>query len=69
MVGILYQFIFDWRYLYLCVVFPGLVTISYYWAFPGFIPYVILYRYYLESLHWLITHKKSDEVHKSVMNF
>ncbi|CAK5041599.1 unnamed protein product [Meloidogyne enterolobii] len=50
-VGILYQFIFNWRYLYLCVVFPGLFTLSYYWAFP-------------ESLHWLITNKETEKVQK-----
>uniref|UniRef100_A0A915P4V4 1-phosphatidylinositol-5-phosphate 4-kinase n=1 Tax=Meloidogyne floridensis TaxID=298350 RepID=A0A915P4V4_9BILA len=50
-VGILYQFILNWRYLYLCVVFPGLFTLSYYWAFP-------------ESLHWLITNKETEKVQK-----
>lgn len=34
-VGILYLFIDDWRILYICIVIPGICTISYYWLFPG----------------------------------
>ncbi|KAF7636039.1 Transporter, major facilitator family protein [Meloidogyne graminicola] len=53
-VGILHLFIKNWRYLYLCISFPLLISIFYYKAFP-------------ESLHWLIANKKTKEIQKYII--
>uniref|UniRef100_A0A914GS63 Major facilitator superfamily (MFS) profile domain-containing protein n=1 Tax=Globodera rostochiensis TaxID=31243 RepID=A0A914GS63_GLORO len=52
-VGVLHLFIFDWRFLYLCVAGPGLFSIAYYWLFP-------------ESLHWLIANRKTKQVKRYI---
>uniref|UniRef100_A0A914MK65 Major facilitator superfamily (MFS) profile domain-containing protein n=1 Tax=Meloidogyne incognita TaxID=6306 RepID=A0A914MK65_MELIC len=54
-VGILHHYyIKNWRYLYLFIAFPGLISIVYYKVFP-------------ESLHWLIANKKTEEIRKYII--
>ncbi|KAF7630006.1 MFS domain-containing protein [Meloidogyne graminicola] len=52
-VGILYIFIENWRYLYLYILFPLLISIFYYKTFP-------------ESIHWLIANNKTKEIQKYI---
>ncbi|KAI1722884.1 sugar transporter domain-containing protein [Ditylenchus destructor] len=48
-VGLLHLFIPNWRWLYFAISAPGLLSIAFYWFLP-------------ESLHWLITNKKTKQV-------
>lgn len=53
-VGILHIFIHNWRYLYLCVVIPGLISLAYYYFLP-------------ESIHWLIANKRTKQVRRYII--
>ncbi|KAI6199631.1 Major facilitator superfamily MFS-1 domain containing protein, protein [Aphelenchoides besseyi] len=52
-VGVLHVFIRNWRWLYFALSAPGLISFGFYWLMP-------------ESIHWLITNNRVNEVTKYI---